>query len=170
MPGIPARRRRRGRSPAAAWAGSRCDRTCARAAILVAALLLSSSGRASEMLPPRLYQVTTETGMPHLEENLRYATTRERRCLAHQELSSAFPILGHEALRGCRLDHEVRDGQAVSYVLSCDGAHGTTGAARWQLGADRIEGTLDVKLGGKNMTFYQRVTATPLGACSVEAR
>jgi hypothetical protein len=26
-------------------------------------------------------------------------------------------------------------------------------------------GQLDVKLGGKNMTFFQRVTAKPLGQC-----
>ena len=28
-------------------------------------------------VPPQLYEVTTETGMPHLEENLRY-TVRTR--------------------------------------------------------------------------------------------
>jgi len=137
--------------------------------MLMASSLLSPLARASEILPARLYQVTTETGMPHLEENLRYATTRERRCLRHQELSSAFPILQLAALKGCKLDHENKQGELVSYVLSCDESHGTTGTARWQVGAHQIEGTLDVKLGGKNMTFYQRVTAMPLGECLSEA-
>jgi hypothetical protein len=128
-----------------------------------------SPAPAAEMLPPRLYQVTTETGMPHLEDNLRYATTRERRCLTRQALATAFPVLAHAALAGCSLDHETRQGETVSYVLSCDGGHGTTGEAHWRLGPATIAGTLQVKLGGKNMTFYQRVTATPLGDCRPEA-
>lgn len=60
--------------------------------LLTFPLLVCPHAGASESMPPRVYEVTTETGMPHLEENLRYATTREKRCLSHQELSSAFPI------------------------------------------------------------------------------
>ena len=133
-------------------------------------ILLSSFARGSEVLPPRLYQITTETGMPHLDENLRYATTREKLCLNHQELSSFFPILHHKAFTGCKLDHEYRSGETVSYVLTCEEAHGMNGAARWQLSGAEIDGTLEVKLGGKNMTFYQRVTAKSLGECANEAR
>ena len=55
-------------------------------------------------------------------------------------------------------------------LLICEGGHGTTGTAQWHLGADKIRGTLNVKLGGKNMTFYQRITAKPLGKCVSEAK
>src|SRR5262249_41111535 len=51
-----------------------------------------------ETLPAQLYELTTETGMPHLEENLRYTTRHERVCLTHQSLSAAFPILQHPSL------------------------------------------------------------------------
>ncbi len=108
--------------------------------------------------------------MPHLEENLRYATTREKRCLNHQELSSAFPILSHVSLKGCELDNEYRREDAVYYLLVCEGGHGTTGTARWYFGADQMRGTLEVKIGCKNMTFQQRITAKPLGACVSEAK
>lgn len=137
---------------------------------LISAVLMGSLASASEVMPPRLYDVTTETGMPHLEENLRYTITREKRCLGHQELSSAFPILSHAALKGCKLGHESRQDDSVSYLLVCDGGHGTTGSATWQIGERRIKGTLKVKLGGKNMSFYQRVTATPLGECVSEVK
>jgi hypothetical protein len=123
---------------------------------------------AQEALPPALYEITTETGMPHLEESLRYSTTHERRCLGEPELlSDAFPILSHVSLQGCRLDQESRQSDTVSYLLVCDGGHGTTGHATWELGAHEITGTLHVRLGGKNMTFYQRVTAVPVGKCEV---
>jgi hypothetical protein len=126
---------------------------------------LSCVARA-EGFAPRLYKTTTETGLPHLEENLRYATTREELCLGDRQLASAFPILRHEALRGCRLDHERRVGKDVSFVLSCAGGSETKGGALWQLDELGIRGTLEVKLGGKNMTFYQRITGRAVGACA----
>ena len=119
----------------------------------------------SDAAPPQLYELTTETAMPHLEENLRYANTTRRQCLALSQLTTAFPILRHPALEGCKLENELRQPQSLSYQLVCTGGHGTTGAAIWRLDEHRIRGTLDVKLGGKNMTFFQRITAIPLGKC-----
>jgi hypothetical protein len=120
----------------------------------------------SDAALPQLYELTTETGMPHLEENLRYANTTRRQCLVLSQLTTAFPILRHPALEGCVLENEQRHEQSLSYQLVCAGGHGTTGAAVWHLGEHWIRGTLDVKLGGKNMTFFQRITAIPLGKCS----
>ncbi|MBS0421813.1 MAG: DUF3617 family protein [Proteobacteria bacterium] len=127
--------------------------------LIIAAALMSTD------MPAHLYEVTTETGMPHLEENLRYTTTREKVCLTHQSLTTAFPVLNYPALQGCRLQDELRQADIVSYTLVCAGGHGTTGQAVWHMEAKRITGTLNIKLGGKNMTFYQRVTAVSLGEC-----
>ncbi len=110
---------------------------------------------------PRPYEVVTETDMPHLEENLRYATRRERRCIDRHDLSAAFWMLGHASLQDCRLVKTGQDAGSASYRLQCNGGHGTTGDAHWQFDADRMTGTLRVRLGGKNMTFHQRITATP---------
>jgi hypothetical protein len=136
--------------------------------VLSSSVLMYSSAQAAEVRPRQLYEITTETTMPHLEENLRYATTRVQRCLEENELWSAFPILDHAAMKDCRLEEESRHQSAASYALICKG--GTTGRATWQLGPSRNTGTLEVKLGGKNMTFYQRVTARSLGECSSAAR
>jgi hypothetical protein len=115
--------------------------------------------------PARLYEVTVETGMPHLEENLRYATTRSERCLARNDLASAFPILSHPSLAGCKLREQSSDEDTVVYVLVCASETETTGTATWHLGEHVIRGTLDVKLGGKNMTLFQRVTGIAIGDC-----
>lgn len=134
--------------------------------VLTLSVLIRSSTGAAETISPQLYEIITETAMPHLEENLRYATTREQRCLERGELRSAFAILQYAALKDCRLDQESRQEDVVSYALVCKGGHGTTGHATWQLGPTQSTGTLNVKLGGKNMTFSQRVTARAQGACS----
>ena len=133
----------------------------------IPAVLACSLAWSSQLMPPRLYDVTTVTAMPHLEENLRYATTHEKRCLSQADLSSAsaFPVLSHAALKDCRLGEESRQEDGVSYVLICDGGHGTTGGAQWRIGEHQVTGTLSVKLGGKNFTFYQRVSAKLLGNC-----
>jgi hypothetical protein len=133
---------------------------------LISGVLIYPSAAVTETPPPQLYEIVTEISMPHLEENLRYATTREQRCLEEIELWTAFPILQYAALKDCKLDQASRREDAVSYDLVCAGGHGTTGRATWQLGRTQSTGTLNVKLGGKTMTFFQRVTARALGACS----
>jgi len=138
----------------------------ALAIALVAAMMRHQDTAASEVMPPAAYEVLTETVMPHLEENLRYANTRETRCVGREPLATGFPILKHPSLVDCRLTDETRHEETVSYVLACDGGHGTTGTATWVMGSGGLHGTLNVRLGGKNMTFYQRVTATSLGPCA----
>ncbi|ABM96703.1 hypothetical protein [Methylibium petroleiphilum] len=131
---------------------------------LVAGLCAVGAAAADEReaTPRRLYDVSTETGMPHLDENLRYAVRREQRCLAVADRATVFWMLQDVSLQDCRLE-PLDD---ATYRLACHGGHGTTGDARWQSDArDRWTGTLNVRLGGKNMTFFQRVTATPVGEC-----
>jgi hypothetical protein len=129
----------------------------------------AASLSASETMPARLYEVVTETSMPHLEENLRYAVTRENRCLAGEDLATAFPVLKSASLADCKLRHQGRRDDELSFVLVCEGGHGTTGSANWRVGERSMVGTLSVKLGGKNMTFSQRLTAKPLGQCPAAA-
>jgi hypothetical protein len=143
-----------------------------RIAVLLSAVLglpgACMTGTAAEADPspqPRLYEVTTETGMPHLETSLRYATVTHSRCLDLRDLSRAFWMLEDVSLQDCRLVKSGESADAATYLLQCHGGHGTTGRAAWQLGPGAIAGTLDVRLGGKNMTFFQRITARPIGGC-----
>jgi hypothetical protein len=125
-----------------------------------------------DALPPaglRLYDMTTETGMPHLEENLRYAIVRQRRCLDPRDLSTSFWMLHDASLQDCRLEQSSRNESGATYDLRCVGGHGTSGGARWKFEPGQLRGTLDVKLGGKNMTFYQRIVAKVIGQCAVES-
>ncbi|MBV8210806.1 MAG: hypothetical protein JO133_12175 [Burkholderiaceae bacterium] len=136
------------------------------AGFALASLALGSLHPSAAAQPPLSYEVVTETDMPHLEENLRYATRREARCLDRNDLSDAFWMLRHVSLQDCRLVKADEDASSATYRLQCSGGHGTIGDARWQFDEDRLTGTLRVRLGGKNMTFYQRITATRTGGAS----
>ena len=133
---------------------------------LLAGLLTLAPAVPSAEQSQRLYEVITETGMPHLEENIRYATRIERKCMGPQDLPTAFWMLQDVSLQDCKLVELSEEGGNSLYRLNCDGGHGTTGNARWQTSSTTISGTLQVRLGGKNMTFYQRITARPLGQCT----
>jgi hypothetical protein len=142
--------------------------TCRLGSLLIAISSAAGGVLAAEPVPalsPQLYEVTTLTGMPHLDENLRYATVTERRCVDPQELSRLFWMLGDVSLQDCKLVKAAQSATNAEYRLQCSGGHGTSGQARWVLRAEALSGTLDVRLGGKNMTFWQRISARPLGPC-----
>jgi len=129
------------------------------------ALLCTVAWAAGQAAEPGAYDITASTAMPHLEESLRYATTRERRCLQAHELASVFPILQHPSLEGCKLADESRRGDTIQYLLVCASPQAATGAARLDAGPGRVTGILEIKMGGKNMTFAQRVEAVRRGEC-----
>ena len=124
-------------------------------------LCAAASGSVAAIEPGR-YEIVARTEMPHLEESLRYATTREQRCLRGDEPGSLFPILHHPALEGCALA-----GERPRYSLVCASPEVATGSARLDEGARGIAGVLEIKMGGKNMTFAQRIEAVRQGPCEM---
>lgn len=141
-----------------------------RTALSMVACLFCTTACASDQTPQAgSYEIVAETVMPHLEENLRYARIQERRCLRRDELSSIFPVLHHPSFDGCRLGNESRSGGAVRYALVCENTQVATGTARLNTRPDRIVGILEIKMGGKNMTFSQHIEAVRQGACETAA-
>ena len=121
------------------------------------------SHAADESAVLRRYAMSTETGMPNLEANLRYAVVKEERCLDPSDLSKAFWMLRDVSLQDCQLVKYSEAAERATYVLQCTGGHGTSGEAHWQITPTALTGTLNVRLGGKNMTFFQRITAKLIG-------
>jgi hypothetical protein len=137
---------------------------------IAASLLFGAACATGYAGEPGLYEITVRTVMPNLEENLRYATTREQRCLRLDELAALFPILRHPSLEGCHLDDERRRGNSVRYRLVCASPQVASGTARLDAAGERIAGILEVKMGGKNMTFSQRIEAVRERDCEPPQR
>jgi hypothetical protein len=135
------------------------------ASLLFGAAFASGYAGEPSLEAPGLYEITAQTVMPHLEENLRYAVAREQRCLRLDQAESLFPVLRHPSLEGCRLDNERRSGTRVAYRLVCANVETASGSAQLEAAGGRVAGTLEVKMGGKNMTFHQRVEAVRLRDC-----
>jgi len=91
--------------------------------------------------------VVRRAGLPHFGDGMSGSSKRLRSSL------NALP------------KRKVSNEDTIVYALVCEQSSGTTGKATWRIGEHVIRGTLDVKLGGKNMTFFQRVTAKVIGDC-----
>ena len=133
---------------------------------LTISLLGAAAWTTSQAVTPGVYEISTETLMPHLEDNLRYANTRERRCVRADAPEAFFPILRHQSFDGCELGAgNGRD--PVYYPLVCRSSQAPTGTAQLSDNGVRVSGVLQIQMGGKNMTFSQRIEATRLGDCGV---
>lgn len=134
---------------------------------LVAVVAFSAPALAATVsIEPGLYELTAQTVMPHLEESLRYATTRSRQCLGTQDAAALFPLLRHEAFAGCSLDHDSSSDGEARFTLRCKNPQAATGAAHFELQATGFQAVVHIKMGGKNMTLSQRLTAPRVGACT----
>jgi hypothetical protein len=127
-----------------------------------------SAAVASIPINPGVYHVTVETILPHLEENLRYATTRRNECLDALDATTLFPLLRHQAFTGCTLTGGHMLAGQVHYELICRNPQAATGGARITVEGDAMRAVLEVKMGGKNMTLSQRVEGHRVGACEVQ--
>lgn len=111
------------------------------------------------------YTVRSTLVMPHLEE-MRRIVDEARHCVGVGEIERLFPVLRQPALRGCRLGHGTTRHAEFVYLLVCESARVASGTATVRHEGDRVIGTLEVKMGGKNMTFAQRVEARRQGRCA----
>ena len=135
------------------------------AACLLLAAGLSSQAAQPVPLSPGEYELTTETVLPHLEEALRYATTRARHCLRAPDAGSLFPLLRHPAFTGCELAPDAQAVDGLHFTLHCANPEAASGSAVFDLDAGRVSAVLQLKMGGKNMTLSQRVHGPRVGSC-----
>jgi hypothetical protein len=127
--------------------------------------LLSVATAAPVPVPSGEYELTVQTGLPHLEEALRYATTRSRECLHEPVATDLFPLLLHRALTGCVLVPDAESADA-RFKLQCENPEAATGTAVFDIAASGFSAVLELKMGGKNMTVWQRVSGGRIGSCS----
>ena len=133
---------------------------------LLAATTFAGNAATSVFVPPGEYDLTTQTVLPHLEEALRYATTRTRQCLSEPDVTSFFPILQHPAFSGCSLVPSTKANDGLRFTLQCTNPEAASGSAVFEFGASYLSAVLEFKMGGKNMTLSQRLYGPRVGPCS----
>lgn len=134
------------------------------AGLIVAASQAGWAG-APVAIPPGEYELTAQTVLPHLEEALRYATTRSRQCLRQPDATVLFPLLRHPAFAGCSLVPAAQARDGLHFDLHCANPQAASGSAVFEVGSAQLSALLELKMGGKNMTLSQRLHGPRVGPC-----
>jgi uncharacterized protein DUF3617 len=117
-------------------------------------------------LQPGEYQVSVRLELPHVED-AGGATKPVSLCMtadaagAHglRVLSDSNP------LRTCPVSNVRRSEDTLTFDIACAGGDAATGAARYTLRPESFEGSIAVKMGGKNMTMIERQSGRRVGGC-----
>ena len=136
----------------------------ARASV-VAALAATGSVAADPFLAPGLYRVEVRIALPNVQDAA--APFVVTRCVSPADLESgeAFSILSKNPLRNCDLlDYQVTDGTA-SYRIACPGPNKGSAVAAFQTTATTYRGSIQMNMGGKNMTMSETQAGTRIGNC-----
>jgi len=128
--------------------------------------LLACAAAAEPSLPAGRYALESRVTMPHLEE-MRRQVDVQTRCLGDDDLRGFFPVMHQPALNGCEFGYPEATADGMRYVLVCQSARVATGTAALRTRGETYVGELQIKMGGKNMTFAQRVEARRLADCDV---
>lgn len=138
--------------------------------ILISSLFVlaptATLGADAMTIAPGRYAVVSQMVLPHLDE-MRRTSEQQDACIAEGDIANFFPVFLQPAFIGCTLQHAGADAESVNYVLVCNAVNGASGNARLSTRGDAIRGELNAKMGGKNMTFSQYITATLQGPCAL---
>ena len=115
---------------------------------------------------PGSYDVTSTIVLPNLDENLTNSKTRDIVCLKSFKPEKLFPVLSHPSFTRCRLINQTSNITGKKqYRLKCSNSQAATGSARIIISPDRITAQLKIKMGAKNMTMTQNVSAVKISRC-----
>ena len=118
----------------------------------------------SANLESGLYELETQTLLPHLDEMRRKISTATI-CVKKDNLKQLFPIFTQPGLRDCYFRQYAAEKDLTLFQLQCPGQNGARGRAKLERQTAGIKASLDAKLGGKNMTFTQFTRAKRVGVC-----
>jgi hypothetical protein len=140
-------------------------RTLIARASVVAAFAATGSVAAVPLLIPGLYQVEVRIALPNVLD----ASAPEilTRCVSPADLESgqAFFVLSENPLRTCDLlDYQVTEGTAT-YRIACPGPNRGRAVAVFETTATTYRGSINMNMGGKNMTMSETQAGRRIGNC-----
>jgi hypothetical protein len=134
------------------------------AAAVAASIRLAAQQGA--LLQPGEYRVKVRLELPNVEDT-GDAARSESICVTagHSGTHGLVVLSDSNPLRTCPVSNVLREGDTLTYDIVCAGSDAAVGAARYTLRAERFEGAILVKMGGKNMTMIERQSGRRVGSC-----
>lgn len=122
------------------------------------------------LLSPGEYEVNMRLELPNIED-MGASKTAKICVISGDEGSHGLVVLSdNNPLGKCPVSNIRQDADAFRFDIVCPGGNAALGWAKYVLWPDRFDGTIKMKMGGKNMTMTERQTGHRIGACSNEPR
>lgn len=124
------------------------------------------AGEALAPLRPGAYAVEAKLSLPHLDGA--DATSRATLCLRDgtDGGNPGFRVLSaNTPLAGCPVTELRREGEELAFEIRCEGRNAAAASARYRLAAERFEGRIALRMGGKNMTLTEVQSGHRIGEC-----
>jgi hypothetical protein len=135
---------------------------------LAAALGAGAVAGAQETAPlqPGEYQVSIRLELPHIEGK-GLVTTMASICVPPGDAGTQglFVLSDLNPLRSCPASNVRRNGDTLTFDIACPASDAAVGSASYTIRAEHFDGTIAVKMGGKNMTMVERQSGRRVGNC-----
>jgi hypothetical protein len=125
----------------------------------------AAAGDATTMQPGS-YEIQIETGMPNLDE-LQRGRSVVKQCFTRTDIESGQAYRGPrgDQYANCKLmDYKSLNGE-VSYHIVCPGSNAPSGYGAFTYTDTAFRGSVEMQMGGKNMTMTQKYTAKRVANC-----
>jgi hypothetical protein len=132
---------------------------------LIAVLAVGGAAAADLLLAPGLYQIEVRISLPNVQNIA--APLLFDKCVTPADLQSgrAFFVLSDNPLKQCDLlDYEAASGRAV-YRIACAGPNRGRAVAVFETRETSYRGTIQMNMGGKNMTMAETQVGKRTGDC-----
>lgn len=116
-------------------------------------------------LVPGFYKIKVTVELPNVIDPAHEVLVT--RCITRDDLlrHDPFKIESDTPLANCRRTPICMSGAKAGFQVICDGGTGGMANARFTLSKSRFMGTIDMNMGGKNMTVVERQAGRRVGDC-----
>lgn len=126
---------------------------------------VTGSGAAEVPLAPGMYEVEVRIHLPNVQDVASPLVVA--RCIAPADLKSgrAFFVLSDNPLKACDLLDYEASGRQASYRIACPGPNRGSATGEFELWENSYRGTINMNMGGKNMTMSETQAGRRIGEC-----
>jgi len=131
----------------------------------VGAFLVTTPSLYAHELEPGLYEITVRVELPNIIDPV--DQRKITRCITREEISGhdSFQIESETPLSMCQRTPICMGGQNAGFQVICKGASGGVALGDFTLSKNKFSGTIEMKMGGKNMTSVERQYGLRIGDC-----
>jgi hypothetical protein len=142
---------------------NRRPRTIIPSLMAITAAMCAASAAAA--LEPGEYEVSVRLDLPHVDGATASRTTPVCVTEGRNDTHGLTALSTNNPFGGCAASNIREDAGTLLFDIACPGPNAATASARYTFKEQDFDGTITMKMGGKNMTMTERQHGRRTGGC-----